>query len=72
MTGDDYAQKLNELDHLLNDPDVVMQPALIWRLLGEVAKHEANIAWPGDSIPSTAALETAEPAPPCKDESAIR
>ena len=31
----DYARKLDELDRLLNDPDVPMQPALIWRLLDE-------------------------------------
>jgi hypothetical protein len=36
MTSIDYAQKLDELDRLLNDPDVPMQPALIWRLLDEV------------------------------------
>jgi hypothetical protein len=36
--SDDYALKLDELDRLLNDPNVPMQPALIWRLLDEVAK----------------------------------
>jgi hypothetical protein len=38
--SDDYARKLDELDRLLNDPDVPMQPALIWHLLDEVAKWE--------------------------------
>lgn len=39
-TSDDYVRKLDELDRLLNDPDVPMQPALIWRLLDEIAKWE--------------------------------
>jgi len=36
---DDYARKLNELDRLLNDPDVPLQPALVWRLLDEVSEQ---------------------------------
>jgi hypothetical protein len=40
--SEDYARKLDELDRLLNDPDVPMQPALIWHLLDEVAKWEYN------------------------------
>jgi hypothetical protein len=44
MTDDDYGQKLDELDRLLNDPDVPMQPTLIWQLLGEVSKHETTNA----------------------------
>jgi hypothetical protein len=36
MTDDD-ARKLDELDHLLNDPGVPLQPALIWHLLDEVS-----------------------------------
>jgi len=41
MTSTDYVQKLDELDRLLNDPDVPIQPELIWRLIEEVAtwKH---------------------------------
>jgi hypothetical protein len=39
MTDDNYGQKLDELDRLLNDPDVPMQPTLIWHLLGEVSKQ---------------------------------
>ena len=42
MTNDNYDQKIEELDRLLNDPDVPMQPTLIWRLVGEISKHEAN------------------------------
>ncbi len=33
MTDADYAEKLDKLERLLNDPDVPMRPALIWRLL---------------------------------------
>jgi hypothetical protein len=40
VTNDDYARTLDELDRLLNDPDVPMQPALIWRLADEVLKHD--------------------------------
>ena len=36
---DDYARKLNELDRLLNDPDVPLQPELVWRLLEEVSEQ---------------------------------
>lgn len=39
-TSNDYVRKLDELDRLLNDSGAPMQPALIWRLLEEVAKWE--------------------------------
>ena len=48
MTDDDYRQKLNELDRLLNDPDVAMQPTLIWRLFGEVSDQDMQ----ADTTPS--------------------
>ncbi len=35
-----YSAKTTELDHLLNDPDVPMDPARVWELLAELAKHE--------------------------------
>ena len=40
MTEDDYARKLNELDTLLNDPDVPMDPSRIWSLLAELSQRE--------------------------------
>jgi hypothetical protein len=40
MTDDDYARKLGEVDRVLNDPDVPLQPALIWCLLVEISEHE--------------------------------
>jgi hypothetical protein len=43
LTNDDFARTLDELDRLLNDPDVPMEPALIWRLVAEVSER----AWDG-------------------------
>lgn len=42
MTAADYARKLDELDRQLNDPYTPLEPMLIWRLLDEVATHEAD------------------------------
>ena len=38
MTDDYRTRKLDELDRLLNDPDVPLQPDLIWILLEEVIR----------------------------------
>jgi hypothetical protein len=40
MTDADYARKLDELDRLLNDPDVPMEPGKVWSLLAEIAQRE--------------------------------
>jgi hypothetical protein len=40
MTENDYAQTLDELERLLNDPDVPMQGELIWRLLDKVSEQD--------------------------------
>jgi hypothetical protein len=40
MTERDYALKLDELDHLLNDPEVPMQPDRVWSLLAEISHHD--------------------------------
>lgn len=40
MSDQEYARKLAELDQLLNDPDVPMDPARIWALLAEVSGHD--------------------------------
>lgn len=42
MTDTDYARKLDELDRLLNDPDVPMLPDRIWALLADVARFESR------------------------------
>ena len=36
MTERDYARKIEELDGLLNDPEVPMQPDRVWSLLAEI------------------------------------
>lgn len=36
MTDTEYDRKLDELDRLLNDPEVQMEPARIWSLLAEI------------------------------------
>jgi hypothetical protein len=41
MTDAEYARKLDELDRLLNDPDVPMEPAKVWSLLAELAQRDA-------------------------------
>jgi len=39
MTDADYTHKLDELERLLNDPDTRMEPARVWSLLAELARH---------------------------------
>ena len=36
----EYARRLAELDRLLNDPDVPMEPAKVWSLLAEIAQRD--------------------------------
>ncbi len=40
MRDPDLDSKLDELDRLLNDPDVPMQPARVWSLLAEISHHD--------------------------------
>jgi hypothetical protein len=47
MTEMDYAAKLDELDRLLNDPDVPMQPDRVWSLLAEISHHDLSEAHRG-------------------------
>ena len=44
MTEAEYARKLDELDRLLNDPDLPMQPARVWSLLAEIAQRDLAMA----------------------------
>ena len=41
MTDVEYSRKLEELDRLLNDPTVPMQPDRIWSLLEDVSGRKA-------------------------------
>jgi hypothetical protein len=49
MTGAEYSRKLDELDRLLNDPDVPMQPDRVWCLLAEVSRPECAASDQHDS-----------------------
>lgn len=40
MTEIEYSRKLEELDQLLNDPEVAMEPAKVWSLLAEIAQRD--------------------------------
>jgi hypothetical protein len=44
MSTAEYCKKLDELDRLLNDPDVPMEPDRIWSLLADVSQSEAAAA----------------------------
>lgn len=48
MTDHEYARKLDELDRLLNDPDVPMDPARVWSLLAGLSRSEAPVGLPRD------------------------
>ena len=37
MTQTDLDEKLDEVERLLNDPDVELEPSRVWMLLDEVA-----------------------------------
>ncbi|MGH7154825.1 MAG: peptide chain release factor 1 [Acetobacteraceae bacterium] len=41
-TETEYARKLDELDRLLNDPDVPMEPSKVWSLLAEIARRDLS------------------------------
>ena len=43
MTKAEYLRKLNEVDRLLNDPTISMDPAKIWSLLADIAEYTG--AW---------------------------
>ena len=47
MIESDVNRKLDELDRLLNDPEVPMEPARVWSLLAELSQqHGAELARP--------------------------
>lgn len=39
MTDPEYARRLDEIDRLLNDPTVPMQPARVWSLLDDLRQR---------------------------------
>lgn len=44
MCSAEYSSKLDELERLLNDPNVPMQPDRIWSLLADVSRLETASA----------------------------
>lgn len=40
MTKTEYTHKLDELDRLLNDPEVALEPAKVWTLLDEISGQD--------------------------------
>lgn len=44
MEFSEYTTKLDELDHLLNDPDVSLEPDRVWMLLAELSLHDLKPA----------------------------
>jgi hypothetical protein len=44
LTDAEYARRLDELDRLLNDPDVPMEPTKVWSLLAEIAQRDRGSA----------------------------
>ena len=59
MTDAEYARKLDELDRLLNDPDVPMEPAKVWSLLAEIAQQDMSHRHAEASPPDAQALSAA-------------
>ena len=58
MTDDEYARKLDEIDRVLNDPEVPIQTALIWRLLAEISEHDLQAdTMLSQQVPSTSLLK---------------
>jgi hypothetical protein len=43
MTEREFEAKLAELDRLLNDPDVRMDPDRVWTLLAEISAQELRL-----------------------------
>jgi hypothetical protein len=44
MTDVEYLRKLDEVDRLLNDPDVPIDPARIWSLLADTAQYHGPVS----------------------------
>ncbi len=46
LSESEYNARLDELDRILNDPEVPMEPARVWSLLAEIAGRETSV--PGE------------------------
>jgi hypothetical protein len=65
MSEADDTQKLKELDQLLNDPTVPLDPSRIWVLLGEIARYSPRTLAKEGSLP---ALSLTRAAPGWSDQ----
>ena len=46
LSESEYDARVDELDRILNDPEVPMEPARVWSLLAEIARRETPV--PGE------------------------
>ena len=44
LSKSEYDARLDELDRILNDPEVPMEPARVWSLLAEIAGREVPVS----------------------------
>lgn len=44
MTEGEFAAKMDEVDRLLNDPDISMMPSKVWELLEELCSNTGDYA----------------------------
>ncbi len=54
MNENEYSRKLDELDRLINDPEVPIEPDRVWSLLAELAARErrgAALRQPAEHAP---------------------
>jgi len=49
VTDADDSRKLAELDRLLNDPDVRLEPARVWALLAEMRRDPPGVMAQGQA-----------------------
>lgn len=50
MTDVEYTRMLDELDRLLNDPDVPIEPSRVWSLLAELSQRDLTSGAQGSTV----------------------
>lgn len=51
LDDDNYARKVEELDRLLNDPNVPFDPSQIWHLMTQISSlHQSDPEPPSESL----------------------
>ena len=61
MTDHEYARRLDELDRLLNDPDVPMDPSRVWSLLADLSNHDGANTPGHEALLATGLAQAARP-----------